>query len=62
MDPQTVLHAIASSCPFQIEGAPNVMLETIKRGVDDESTGTEVTVILRLFERMGGHADATLVW
>ncbi|KIL60738.1 glycoside hydrolase family 38 protein [Amanita muscaria Koide BX008] len=83
--------------PFIIEGASNVILETIKRGEDDkfsldvdptsdaESTGSNesnetsttfataraatpgnsdlgpnMTVILRLYEAFGGHAQATL--
>lgn len=54
--------------PFTVEGARNVFLETVKRGeydsfedpvnFDDKSTTT--TVILRLYEAFGGHAQ-TLV-
>jgi alpha-mannosidase len=41
--------------------APNVKLETIKRGESDlHSAGDAVTVILRLYEHMGGHASAKL--
>jgi alpha-mannosidase len=53
--------AFASSSPFEVTGAPNVMLETVKRGEDDmvEMDGRR-TIILRLFEQYGGHAKATL--
>jgi alpha-mannosidase len=48
-------------CPFKVEGAPNIVLETIKRGEDDSFSKSEGgTVILRLFEQYGGHARATL--
>jgi alpha-mannosidase len=48
--------------PFEVHGAPNVFLETIKRGDDDtfELHNSETTVILRLYEAYGGHAQATL--
>ncbi|CAK5279299.1 unnamed protein product [Mycena citricolor] len=43
---------------FTVSGAPNVVLETVKRGEDD---GPERrTVVLRLYEAMGGHAKAQL--
>lgn len=53
--------ALATTSPFKVSGAPNVMLETIKRGEDDmfEMDGKR-TIILRLFEQLGGHAKATL--
>lgn len=41
-------------------GADNVVLETVKRGEADREGGPERTVVLRLFERYGGHARATL--
>lgn len=45
--------------PFSVEGAPNVVLETVKRGEDD--TKKKLTrVVLRIFEAYGGHASATL--
>ena len=54
-------NALASSSPFKVTGAPNVALETIKRGEDDTSeTDGKRTVILRLFEQYGGHAKAAL--
>jgi alpha-mannosidase len=52
-----------SAFPFVVESAPNVMLETVKRGEDDfdvlthKPTGSK-SVILRLFEHMGGQASA----
>lgn len=55
----------AHKSPFRIEGAHNVILETIKRAEDDvdahkrrKNPGT--TVILRLYEAYGGHSKATL--
>ena len=52
-----------------MEGARNVFLETVKRGeydsfeeavnLDDKSVTT--TVILRLYEAYGGHAQARLL-
>ncbi|WWD20554.1 hypothetical protein CI109_105030 [Kwoniella shandongensis] len=49
------------SSPFKLENAPNVMLETIKRGEDDDFVdGGKKTIILRLYEHLGGHARATL--
>lgn len=44
--------------PFVVEGASNVILETIKRGEDDKDGVT--TVVLRLYEAFGGHAKAQL--
>ncbi len=49
---------ILDQVPFAVQGAPNVFLETIKRGEDDSKKTT--TVILRLYEAFGGHANATL--
>lgn len=48
---------------FSVTGAPNVILETVKRGDDDEFTTSakgEKTVVLRLYEAFGGHARASL--
>ncbi|KAF7352563.1 Glycoside hydrolase family 38 protein [Mycena venus] len=47
--------------PFALSGAPNVFLETVKRGEDDslKSSGT-TTVVLRLYEAFGGHARTQL--
>jgi len=54
--------AAAATPPFQVLGAPNVILETIKRGEDDDFdhfSGSS-TVVLRLYEAFGGHAQAKL--
>ena len=55
--------------PFLVEGARDVFVETVKRGeydsfekavdLDDKSMTT--TVILRLYEAYGGHAQARLL-
>ncbi|KAF8309652.1 glycoside hydrolase family 38 protein [Clavulina sp. PMI_390] len=47
---------------FSVEGAPNVLLETVKRSDDDdlESGKGDQHIILRLYEAYGGHAKATL--
>lgn len=55
--------------PFVIEGARNVILETVKRGEYDsfddpanfEHKDATSTVILRLYEAYGGHAQVKLV-
>ncbi|KAF9459521.1 glycoside hydrolase family 38 protein [Collybia nuda] len=49
--------------PFTVEGARNVFLETVKRGEDDDFKAKHpetVTVVLRLYEAFGGHAQAQL--
>lgn len=49
--------------PFTIEGASNVFLETVKRGLDDDfskDTDAAPTVVLRLYEAYGGHAQVRL--
>lgn len=54
--------------PFTVEGARNVFLETVKRGdydtfegpVDLDKKGGHVTVILRLYEAFGGHAQVKI--
>jgi alpha-mannosidase len=54
---------------FAVEGAPNVFLETMKRGEDDTFERTDnatakcsakTTIVLRLYEAFGGHAKAQL--
>ena len=46
---------------FLVEGAPNVFLETVKRGLDDNFTSHESpSVVLRLYEAMGGHGQVRL--
>lgn len=49
--------------PFVVQGASNVFLETVKRGEDDRFSSpppSTSTVILRLYEAFGGHAQAQL--
>lgn len=56
-------HEMITSSPFIVSGAPNVFLETVKRGENDsfdvDASGS-TTVILRLYEAFGGHAQARL--
>jgi alpha-mannosidase len=40
---------------FRVEGASNVVLDTVKRAEDSDD------VILRLYEAYGGHATARLI-
>jgi alpha-mannosidase len=48
--------------PFLVYGAHNVILETIKRGDDDNVSGSgPKTVVLRLYEAYGGHATVRLL-
>jgi len=56
---QVITSLSASKSPFIIEGAPNVVLETIKRAEDDPKKKL-TRVILRIYEAYGGHASATL--
>lgn len=56
-----------SKAPFSIRGAPNVIIETVKRGDDDsfsddtdETPDKPSTIILRIYEAFGGHAQAIL--
>ncbi|KAJ7846613.1 glycoside hydrolase family 38 protein [Mycena olivaceomarginata] len=47
--------------PFALTGGPNVFLETVKRGEDDSlKAGGKTTVVLRLYEAFGGHAQTQL--
>ena len=46
---------------FKVTGARNVVLDTVKRGEDDDfESPHHKTIILRLYERLGGHARAML--
>jgi len=55
--------------PFVLEGARNVFLETVKRGeydafgapVNFDTKECQATVILRLYEAFGGHAQVKLL-
>ena len=65
--PVRAINSTLSSCfdsPFSICGAQNVILETIKRGEDDDHLSTSrrkpVTIILRLYEIFGGHSRVLL--
>lgn len=57
---ESILASLQS--PFVVEGAPNVFLETIKRGENDTfgPDSATTTVVLRLYEAFGGHARAQL--
>lgn len=60
--------SLPSIGPFSIRGAPNVILETVKRGEDDLFSSSEdekdlkkpKTLVLRIYEALGGHAQAFL--
>jgi alpha-mannosidase len=55
--------------PFVVEGARNVFLETIKQGEYDtidqpanfDDNNSTSTIILRLYEAFGGHAQVKIV-
>lgn len=51
-------HSAAS--PFKLINGPNVQLETVKRAEDDNHSSSKATIIIRLFEQLGGHAKPTL--
>lgn len=54
--PLSKVDAVKFAMPkFHIEGAPNVVLDTIKKAEDSND------VILRLYECYGGHARAKLM-
>ena len=48
--------------PFSVHGARNVFLDTVKRGLDDDfdSKSGPASVVLRIYEAFGGHAQASL--
>jgi alpha-mannosidase len=55
--------------PFHIYGAPNLVLDTIKRGEDDEDVSrgelpvkTGHSVILRIYDSLGGKSKGVLTW
>lgn len=52
----------AKKLPFTLSGTPNIFLETVKRGEDDnfEKPGDAMSVILRLYEAFGGHGHTQL--
>jgi alpha-mannosidase len=45
--------------PFQIIGTDSVILDVVKQGEDDEKTG-RLTVILRMFESLGGRTKGSM--
>lgn len=54
---------------FQIHGAPNLVLDTIKRGEDDEDVSRGElpvkkgqSVIVRIYDALGGKSKAVLTW
>ncbi|KAF2634934.1 alpha-mannosidase-like protein [Massarina eburnea CBS 473.64] len=54
---------------FHISGAPNLVLDTIKRGEDDEDVSTGLlptkpghSIILRVYDALGGKSKAILSW
>ncbi|KAK7001722.1 glycoside hydrolase family 38 protein [Favolaschia claudopus] len=50
-----------SHSPFTLVGAPNVFIETVKRGEEDSyKSGGTTSVVLRMYEAFGGHAQAQL--
>ena len=69
LTPMIVRHVSAESPSvlaeplFSVIGAPNVILDTVKRGEDDDlapNHRAKTSVILRLYEAYGGHARALL--
>lgn len=48
--------------PFAVHGARNVFLDTVKRGLDDDfkSKSGPASVVLRIYEAFGGHAQVSL--
>jgi alpha-mannosidase len=55
------VHSVLESTRFSIRGdqAAGIVFDTIKRGEDDEPKG-ERTVILRMYESLGGRAKGTV--
>jgi len=55
--------------PFHIYGAPNLVLDTIKRGEDDEDVSRGElpikkghSIILRIYDSLGGKSKGVLTW
>ncbi|KAL5402597.1 hypothetical protein PMIN03_010540 [Paraphaeosphaeria minitans] len=60
-------HSLLDS--FQIHGAPNLVLDTIKRGEDDEDVSRGElpvkkgqSIIVRIYDALGGKSKAVLTW
>ena len=64
--PETVATTSKALSPFTLHGAPNVFLETVKRGEvdyfgpEEASSKRSTTIILRFYEAYGGHAHLSL--
>ncbi|KAJ4288183.1 Glycoside hydrolase, 38 vacuolar alpha mannosidase [Kalmusia sp. IMI 367209] len=63
IDGSSILHS------FHIHGAPNLVLDTIKRGEDDEDVSRGElpvkkgqSVIVRIYDALGGKSKAVLTW
>lgn len=73
-NPLKVIGRKASANPtllssFQIHGAPNLVLDTIKRGEDDEDVSRGElpvkkgqSVVVRIYDALGGKSKAVLTW
>lgn len=46
--------------PFQITGTDSVLLDTVKRGEDDVEVGRS-TIVIRMFECLGGRTKGSLL-
>jgi alpha-mannosidase len=65
--PATIAPVLSS---FKIEGAPGIILDTVKRGEDDEDvTNTDGivprkgrSIIVRVYDALGGKSTGTLKW
>ncbi|KAG6332318.1 hypothetical protein ID866_6771 [Astraeus odoratus] len=59
---RTGVESLVSKFPFTLHGTPNIILETVKRGEDDdfETPNATKTVILRLYEAFGGRGRTEL--
>jgi alpha-mannosidase len=59
--------AALSSCPLKLTGSPSLVLDTIKRGEDDEDVSRGElpvrkgkSVILRVYDSLGGTSHGTI--
>ncbi|KAG9126701.1 Glycoside hydrolase, 38 vacuolar alpha mannosidase [Ceratobasidium sp. 392] len=59
-DKGTSVSGLVHRSLFSVDGAPNVILETVKRGDDDFGEKKDQSIVLRLYEAFGGHAHARL--
>jgi alpha-mannosidase len=49
----------ALKTPFEIIGADSIILDAVKRGEDDDETGQK-SIVIRMFESLGGRSRGTL--